>query len=72
MVLVIANLNNLGLGVTAFLVLRNNLVYLPKQLRPNWIHCAGVLGCGVFYLGMAALVFYVKQLPLLKQLAGWE
>lgn len=72
MVLVIANLNNIGLGFTAFFVLRNNLVYLPKQLRPGWIHRLGILGCGVFYLGMATLVFYHKQLPILKELLGWE
>lgn len=70
MVLVIANLNNLGLGFTAFLVLRNNLVYLPKELRPGWIHRLGILGCGVFYLGMAALVFYHKQWPIVKELLG--
>ncbi|MBC8356215.1 MAG: Nramp family divalent metal transporter [Planctomycetes bacterium] len=72
MVLVIANLNNIGLGFTAFFVLRNNLVYLPKELRPGWIHRIGILGCGVFYLGMAALVFYHKQLPILKDLLGME
>ena len=30
----------------------------------------GIIGCGVFYLGMAALVFYHKQLPILKELLG--
>ena len=71
MVLVIANLNNVGLGFTAFFVLRNNLVYLPPEVRPGWMHRIGVLGCGVFYLGMAGLVFYQKQLPILKELTGW-
>ena len=68
MVLLIANLNNIGLGLTAFFVLRNNLVYLPKPLRPNWIHCAGVIACGTFYLGLAVLVFGHKQLPILQEL----
>ena len=72
MVLVIANLNNIGLGLTAFLVLRNNLVYLPKQLRPGWIHRIGIIGCGVFYLGLALLVFSQKQLPILRELIGLQ
>ena len=65
MVLVVANLNNIGLGFTSFFVLRNNLVYLPKPLRPGWLARIGISFCGVFYLGFAALVFYQKQLPLL-------
>ena len=65
MVLVVANLNNIGLGFTAFFVLRNNLVYLPKPLRPGWIARIGISFCGVFYLGFAALVFYQKQLPMI-------
>jgi hypothetical protein len=68
MVLVIANLNNVGLGFTAFLLLWNNLRLLPKPLRPGWMNCAGVVFCGVFYLGLAALVFYQKQLPLVYEL----
>ena len=72
MVLVIANLNNIGLGFTAFFILRNNLVYLPKELRPGWVHRIGMIGCGVFYLGMATLVFYHKQLPMLQELLGME
>jgi len=65
MVLVVANFNNLGLGFTAFFVLRNNLVYLPPALRPGWVARLGIGFCGVFYLGFAGLVFYQKQLPLL-------
>ena len=67
MVLLIANLNNIGLGLTAFFVLRNNLVYLPKPLRPRLIHCIGVIACGIFYLGLAVLVFGHKQLPILQE-----
>ena len=65
MVLVVANLNNIGLGFTAFFVLRNNLVYLPPALRPGWLARIGISFCGIFYLGFAGLVFYQKQLPLL-------
>jgi len=60
MVLTVANTNNLGLGLTAVLVLLNNHRFLPKQLRPGWIHSLGVFGCAVFYLGMTALVFAQK------------
>jgi hypothetical protein len=70
MVLLIANLNNIGLGLSSFFILRNNLAYLPKPLRPGWIHRIGITGCGVFYLGMAVLVFYHRQLPILKELLG--
>ena len=65
MVLVVANLANVGLGFTSFFVLRNNLVYLPRPLRPGWLARIGISFCGIFYLGFAALVFYQKQLPLL-------
>ena len=57
MVLTVANTNNLGLGLTAILVLMNNHRFLPKEIRPGWIHSLGVAGCAVFYLGMTALVF---------------
>lgn len=60
MVLTVANTNNLGLGLTAVLVLLNNHRFLPKQLRPGWIHSLGVFGCAVFYLGMTVLVFAQK------------
>lgn len=65
MVTVIANLNNVALGVTAFQVLHINRTLLPPPLRPKWYNQCGVAGCGVFYLGIAALVFVVKILPLL-------
>jgi hypothetical protein len=68
MVLLIANLNNIGLGLTAFFVLRNNLVYLPKPFRPRLIHCIGVIVCGVFVLGLAVLIFGPKQRPILQEL----
>ena len=70
MILVIANLNNIGLGLTAFFILYNNLRLLPKPLRPGWINIFGVIGCGVFYLGLAALVFYQKQIPMIRELFG--
>lgn len=67
MTLIIANLNNLSIGVTSFQILWINLRYLPAELRPRWYHSAGMIACGVFYLGLAALVFRVKQWPVLAE-----
>ena len=60
MVLVIANLNNLAMGVTAFVILWNNCTLLPPPLRPRWYSRLGIVACGVFYLGLAVLVFVAK------------
>ncbi|MBI4601771.1 MAG: Nramp family divalent metal transporter [Planctomycetes bacterium] len=70
MTIVIANLNNVAIGITAFQLLWINHRLLPPELRPRWYHAAGVAGCGVFYLGLAALVFVEKQLPVIRQLLG--
>jgi hypothetical protein len=65
MVLVIANLNNVALGATSFQVLWVNRHFLPKPLRPRWYNQLGIAACGVFYCGLAVLVFWVKILPLI-------
>lgn len=65
MVTVIANLNNVALGATAFHVLWINRRFLPPQLRPRWYSQVGIACCGVFYLGLSALVFVQKILPLM-------
>lgn len=65
MVMVIANLNNVALGLTAFHVLWINRNFLPPPLRPKWYNQLGIAACGVFYCGMAILVFYIKILPLI-------
>jgi hypothetical protein len=65
MVLVIANLNNVAIGVTSFHVLWLNRTLLPKPLRPRWYNQIGIGACGVFYCGMAALVFCAKIFPLM-------
>ena len=70
MALVIANLNNVALGGTAFVVLYVNRRFLPPPLRPGWLPSLGLVACGVFYLGLAALVFVAKQWPVLKGLIG--
>ena len=64
MVLVIANLNNVALGVTAFQVWWINIRMLPPELRPRWYNQLGILSCGFMYCGLAALVFFVKIVPL--------
>lgn len=61
----IANFNNLAIGFTAFQLLWINNRLLPQAVRPSWYHSAGVAGCGVFYLGLAALVFIFKILPMM-------
>jgi hypothetical protein len=68
MVLVIANLNNLALGITAILVLWVNTKFLPPQLRPRWYNRLGLVACCVFYFGMAVLVFVTKQVPMIREL----
>ena len=70
MTLVIANLNNLAIGITSFHLLWINCRVLPPEVRPRWYHRGGLIACGVFYLGMALLVFATKQLPLLREIFG--
>lgn len=60
----IANFNNLALGVTSFQLLWINHKLLPREFRPRWYHTLGVIGCGVFYLGLAMLVFVYKIVPM--------
>ncbi len=68
MTVVIANLNNLALALTAILLLWVNHRLLPKPLRPRWYHTTGMVACAAFYLGLAALVFFSKQWPVIR---GW-
>ena len=58
----IANFNNLAIGLTAFHLLWINIRLLPGPLRPPWYSRLGLVACGVFYLGLAGLVFYAKFL----------
>ncbi len=37
----------------------------PKSLRPHWFMGLGLFFFGVFYLGLAVLVFYIRVLPAL-------
>jgi hypothetical protein len=68
MTLVIANLNNLALGVTSLQLLWVNHTLLPRELRPRWYHTTGVAACAVFNLGLALVVFFEKQWPVLVKM----
>ncbi len=61
----IANFNNLALGGTAFAVLAVNRRFLPPELRPGRLAVAGLWACGIFYLGLMALVFRVNSWPMI-------
>ncbi len=66
----IANIGNISLGFTAFQVLHLNRTLLPPALRPRWYHQVGTAACGVFYLGMATLVFVNAQWPVIRHWLG--
>jgi len=68
MTMVIANIGNVSIGFTAFQILHVNRRLLPPPLRPRWYHQLGLVACGTFYLGIAALVFAEKQWPMIR---GW-
>ena len=61
----IANFNNLAIGVTSFQLLWINYRLLPYEVRPKWYHSAGLMSCGVFYLGLTGLVFAFKIWPFM-------
>lgn len=67
----IANMNNVAIGFTSFQLLWINHRLLPREIRPNWIQSLGVLACGVFYLGLALLVFVFKIWPMITD-ALWR
>ena len=68
MTLLIANLNNLAIGVTAFQLLWVNVTLLPVEIRPKWYHRTGMICCGIFYLGLSLLVFMTKQWPMIQEM----
>jgi hypothetical protein len=69
LVLVIAStvFMNLALGFASFHTLWVNTTLLPRELRPNWLMRIGLVGCGIFFLGICAIALN-QQLPAL---AGW-
>ncbi len=68
MTLVIANLNNVAIGVTVFHILWVNCRFLPKEVRPGITQRIALVLCGIFYLGLSALVFMTKQWPMLQEM----
>ncbi|MFN6303945.1 MAG: Nramp family divalent metal transporter [Planctomycetota bacterium] len=60
----IANFNNMAIGVTSFQILWINHRLLPEPIRPRWYQSLGIALCGIFYLGLAAMVFWYKILPM--------
>jgi hypothetical protein len=57
MVKVSGVLMNFALGFSAFHTLAVNLIFLPKPLRPGWVARFGLVGCGVFFIGISVLGF---------------
>jgi hypothetical protein len=49
-------LMNVAMGFSALHTLYVNRTLLPRELRPGWLMQAGLLGCGVFFLGVSILV----------------
>jgi hypothetical protein len=70
MVAVIANFNNLAIGITSLMILWINRNLLPPQLQPRWYHQAGIFCCGVFYIGLFFLVIIAKFGPMLQKWAS--
>lgn len=62
---IIANLNNVAIGVTSFQLLWINHTLIPRPLRPRWYNTTGVVACGLFYVGLSALVFAFKIWPMM-------
>jgi len=51
-------LGNVALGFSAFHTLVLNRRLLPKELRPNWFMQLGLVACGVFFLGITAIMLF--------------
>jgi hypothetical protein len=56
---------NFALGFTALHTLWVLLTLLPKQLRPGWLQCLGLIACSTFYLGISSIAF-AQQWPKVK------
>jgi hypothetical protein len=49
-------LMNVSLGIASWHTLYANLTLLPTELRPNWLMRLGTFACGLFFLGVSAIV----------------
>ncbi|MBI1789580.1 MAG: Nramp family divalent metal transporter [Acidobacteria bacterium] len=48
---------NFALGVSSLHTLYVMRALLPRELRPGWLQCAGLVACAVFYMGISAIAF---------------
>jgi hypothetical protein len=53
-----AVLQNVALAFSAWHALYVNRTLLPVELRPGWFLQAGVVVCGLFFLGISAVVLF--------------
>lgn len=51
-------LGNVALGFSAFHTLAVNRLLLPKPLQPNLLMQLGLVACGVFFLGITAVMIF--------------
>ncbi len=51
-------LGNIALGFSAFHTLAVNRRLLPVELRPNWFMQLGLVACGVFFIGITAIILF--------------
>jgi hypothetical protein len=51
-------LGNVALGFSAFHTLIVNRRLLPVELRPNWFMQLGMIVCGIFFLGITAIIAF--------------
>jgi hypothetical protein len=51
-------LGNIALGFSAFHTLFVNRRLLPVELRPNWFMQLGMIVCGIFFLGITAIIAF--------------
>jgi hypothetical protein len=51
-----AVLGNVALGFSALQSLVTNRALLPKELQPHWVLQIGVVLCGIFFIGISAVV----------------
>ncbi|HVX11400.1 MAG TPA: Nramp family divalent metal transporter [Pirellulales bacterium] len=49
-------LMNVSLGIASWHTLYANVTLLPPELRPNWLMRLGTFTCGLFFLGVSAIV----------------
>jgi hypothetical protein len=61
---------NFALGFTALPTLAVARTLLPRQLRPGFLECAGLLACAAFYLGISAIALN-QQWPAVRLWLAW-